>query len=291
MSIFDICVIGVGRMGGALAIALSKKGYKVKQLVTKDFESAKRVASYINPRPEIFGPDEYEKVSTDIIFISAQDSEISNIDRLLAIDLEHLPYIFHNSGAKSSDILFELRKNGCQVGSFHPLVSISDSVKDTKNFQDAYFCLEGDEEAVEIGGYIVNALGGKSFSVPTEYKALYHASAVTACGHLVTLLSIAFEMFNKCGLEPSETQQILLPLIKSTINNLSHQTPVEALTGTFARGDIETMSDHLQAIKTNMRPEVLEIYKTIGLESLNLAQQKGIDESAINLMQNLLKEN
>jgi predicted short-subunit dehydrogenase-like oxidoreductase (DUF2520 family) len=291
MSIFDVCVIGVGRMGGALAIALSKKGYKVKQLVTKDRERAEKIAGYINPKPKVLSPTEYEKVSTDIIFISAQDSEISNIDRLLAIDLENLPYVFHNSGAKSSDILSELRKNGCQVGSFHPLVSISDPVKDAKNFQDAYFCLEGDEEAVEIGGYIVNALGGKSFSVPTEYKSLYHASAVMACGHLVTLLSLAFEMFNKCGLESSETQQILLPLIKSTINNLSHQTPAEALTGTFARGDIETMSDHLQAIKTNMRPELLEIYKVIGLESLNLAEHQGIDENAINMMQTLLKEN
>ena len=43
------------------------------------------------------------------------------------------------------------------------------------------------KKAVEAAKKIVDALGGKSFSIETKYKTLYHASAVTACGHLVAV--------------------------------------------------------------------------------------------------------
>ena len=54
---------------------------------------------------------------------------------------------------------------------------------------------------MKIAEKLVTDLGGKSFSIETKYKTLYHASAVTACGHLVALLDVAFEMLSKCGLD------------------------------------------------------------------------------------------
>ena len=148
MSIFDVSIIGVGRLGGALALALSAKGYKVRQLVAKDYISAKKIADLIDPQPEILNLSQIEDLSTDIIFIATQDSEIEAVGELLAKDLVQMPFIFHTSGAKPSSILHELRRLQYEVASFHPLVSISDPIVGAKSFENAYFCLEGDSEAL-----------------------------------------------------------------------------------------------------------------------------------------------
>ena len=206
----------------------------------------------------------------------------------LAEKLEHLPFVFHTSGSLSSGVLKILCDGGCEVASIHPLVSISDAKLGAERFKAAYFCVEGDPEAVSVAKQIVDDLEGISFSIETKYKTLYHASAVTACGHLVALVSAAVEMLSKCGLSEEKSQQILLPLINSTIQNLAAQTPAEALTGTFARADVDVMQKHLEILNENSEPELLEIYKTLGLRSLKLAEQQGADKEKLDRMREIL---
>lgn len=289
MSIFNVAIIGTGRVGGALAIALSAKGYEVSQLVTRNTEKAEELAELIEPRPQIIDSEELEKLSANAVFITTQDSEIAAVAVNLAEKLEHLPFVFHTSGSLSSDVLQPLCDGGCEVASMHPLVSISDAKLGAERFKDAYFCIEGDPEAVSVAKQIVDDLEGTSFSIETKYKTLYHASAVTACGHLVALVSAAVEMLSKCGLSEEKSQQILLPLINSTIQNLAVQTPAAALTGTFARADVDVMQKHLHILNENSEPELLEIYKTLGLHSLKLAEQQGANKEKIERMSQILR--
>ena len=290
MNIFDVTIIGVGRLGGALALALSKKGYQVKELVSRDFEKAKRIADLIEPKPRILKPDEFDKISSSVIFITTQDDEIPIVAENLAEKLEDLPYVFHTSGSLSSDVLQKLNNEGCEVASFHPLVSISDSINGANSFANAYFCIEGDSEAVIVGKQIANDLHGNPFTIEAKYKTLYHASAVMACGHLVSLISIAIDMLAICGLQKNEAQEILMPLIKSTVTNLSTQTPSSALTGTFARADAGILRKHLETLRENVSTEALEIYLKLGGQSLELARQNGVSEQSIELMKEILNE-
>ncbi|MCY7346144.1 MAG: DUF2520 domain-containing protein, partial [Pyrinomonadaceae bacterium] len=275
---FTISIIGVGRLGGALAIALDRKKITIENLFARNHVTAVKVAKIIESNPQVKSADDFSGLTSDVILITTQDSEIENVaDRLLKT-LKTAPQIFHTSGALSSKILNKLKTNGCRVGSIHPLISISDAVLGADKFADAYFCVEGDDEAIITAKKIVGELGGKPFSVAGEYKTLYHASAVTACGHLVALIDAAIEMLNGCGLNESEARKVLLPLIKSTVENLAGQTTAEALTGTFARADIETFSRHLSVLRDNVSPETLEIYLQLGARSLNLAEARGANK-------------
>jgi predicted short-subunit dehydrogenase-like oxidoreductase (DUF2520 family) len=65
----------------------------------------------------------------------------------------------------------------------------------------------------------------------------------------------------------------LLPLVASTVANLSLKEPVDALTGTFARGDVATVERHLAAIEKESLPEALAAYVLLGRRSLSLAKQ------------------
>ena len=48
----------------------------------------------------------------------------------------------------------------------------------------------------------------------------------------------------------------------------------EALTGPIARGDSETIKRHLDALET-LRPEIGEIYRTLGQEAVKIALRSG----------------
>ena len=276
-----ISIISVGKLGGALAIALSRKDFEVENLFARNSQNANKIAELIESKPRIRPSEEFEEISSDVILITTQDFEIKNVAEKLKNSLHNQPIVFHTSGSLSSEILRDLKNIGCRVGSIHPLVSISDARLGAERFADAYFCVEGDEEATEIGEQIVEQLGGKSFSITAEYKTLYHAAATAACGHLVALIDVAIEMLTKCGLETENAQKILLPLIKSTVENLETQSAAEALTGTVARADIKTLENHLETLEKNASKEALEVYLQLAARSVHLAERQGAN--ALNL--------
>jgi len=259
-----VSIIGVGRVGGALALAFPAGGYSIDRLVQREGES-----------------DQLAGIDSDIVFITTQDSEIASAAEALVPRLKGTPYVFHTSGALSSKVLQKLADVGCKTGSIHPLVSISAPDLGPGRFKGSYFCVEGQPEALPVANAIVAALGGNPFSVDTEFKTLYHAAAVTACGHLVALFDAAVEMMTKCGLSEDEAKLILLPLVKSTVENLGEQSTAAALTGTFARADTETFVNHLKTLNTNVSDELLEIYLLLGERSLELAAKQGVSGERI----------
>ena len=144
-----------------------------------------------------------------------------------------------------------------------------------ENFNGIYFCVEGDKRAVEAARSIAEALGGKSFSIATEHKPLYHAAAVMSAGHVTALIDVAMSMLMECGVDRETARTILLPLVSSTIENLKTQLPEQALTGSFARADHAAIQRHLASLNGNVAKLALEVYSTLGLHSLELAQMKG----------------
>jgi predicted short-subunit dehydrogenase-like oxidoreductase (DUF2520 family) len=192
----------------------------------------------------------------------------------------------------SSEILAPLASGRCQVGSMHPLVSITNRAPDAAVFDGAYFCVEGEKMAVAYAEGIIRDLGGKSIHIRTDRKALYHAAAVMASPHLVALFDLAVELLSLTGVVSEDARKMLLPLVESTVKNLHANDPVLALTGTFARGDVSIVERHLQALSQGTSkppPEALEVYKLLGLRSLELAKSAGLDPKKINKITKLLK--
>ncbi len=287
-----VSIIGSGRVGGALAIALSKKGFEIIALVSQNRENAKKISDLLKTKPLALSADELSQLpKSNIFIISTPDGEINKTAEKLANQTSlwaNSPSVLHTSGALSSEILTPLREKKCFVGSMHPLVSISDPKLGSKRFKDVFFCLEGDADARKSAQKIVKILDGKSFSIDGKFKTLYHAAAVMACGHIVALFDAANETLANCGLSENQAKKILLPLVESTFQNLASQTNAESLTGTFARADLETMKNHLQSFKENSAPEILEIYQILGLRSIELAKRQGANGKQLDEMRKLL---
>jgi predicted short-subunit dehydrogenase-like oxidoreductase (DUF2520 family) len=275
---FSISIVGAGRLGGALAIALAQKNYRIASVVARRFETAAYVAQLIKPPPEILMAENLAALpSSDIVFITTPDPEIEpTAVRLAANRNFNSETIFlHTSGSLSSAVLSRLKNDGANTGSLHPLVSVSDSGAGAERFAGAFFCVEGDAKAVAAAKQIVADLGGESFEINPEFKTLYHAAALMTAGHLTALFDVAAETLSRCGIEESEARRILLPLARSAVENLGRQTPATALTGTFARADAETMRRHLGSLGEH--ETALRIYVELGKRSIELAREQGAD--------------
>jgi len=280
----SVSIIGVGRVGGAIALSLPKDKYSIEKLVVHGHSNVDSLIAGLPNPPDVTTLDALGDVSSDVIFITTQDSHIVAAAGALAKKVMSSPIVFHTSGSYSSSILDELKKAGSRTGSVHPLVSISKPELGPERFRNAFFCVEGEPAAVEMGKQIVADLGGRPFSIDTKFKTLYHASAVTACGHLVALFDAAVEMMTKCGLSADESKNILMPLVTSTVQNLNEQSTAAALTGTFARADIETFTRHLTALNENVSDDLLEIYLLLGERSLELATKQGVNQERIDTL-------
>lgn len=277
----SVSIIGIGRMGGALALALSRAGYEVENLIYRSEPVSPDIFSRISSSAHLLSFADLQYLNSDIIFITSADPEIAAISRQIASKVKAGSSVFHASGSLSSEILSDLTRVGCYTGSIHPLVSISDPIRGSKSFAGAFYCVEGQDNAVAVAKEIVANLGGESFSIDTRHKSLYHASAVTASGHLVALVDVAVEMLTKCGVEPDEAKRIMMPLIKSTLENLQGQSNAKALTGTFARADVPAFERHLDGLKESVSGEILQVYLNLGNRSLDLAELEGQDTNDI----------
>jgi predicted short-subunit dehydrogenase-like oxidoreductase (DUF2520 family) len=279
-----LTIIGAGRLGTALAIALERQGYPIETLVGLHSSKTRKSAELLDAQPRVLAAKEIEKIAlSEITIIATPDDQIAPVTEKLA-HVQRYSTVFHLSGALSSEVLIKLKERGWQTGSIHPLVSVSDPMSGAEQFSGAYWCVEGSRRAVQIGKTLVKDLGGTAFSIAAKDKPLYHAAAVMSAGNVVALFDVAIEMLTRCGLKPLEAKRVLLPLLDSTVANLNRTTSERALTGTFARGDLATVDQHLQALSGEELTEALELYCLLGLRSLKLAKQNGLDSKTANLI-------
>ncbi len=272
----SISIIGIGRVGGALAIALTDAGFDIEYLIYRDPSTVNVVSALLPPTTTLAQwSNSLPEFQSDVVLITTADPDIALIADHLRDRVRTGCVVLHTSGSLSSEVLADLASDGFYTGSMHPLVSVSDAVSGATVFANAFFCIEGDETALKATRSIVESLGGRPFSIEPGKKPLYHAAAVTACGHLVALIDISIQMLSKCGVESSSAKEILLPLISSTLKNVQTQTLEEALTGSFARVDVDAVQRHLSAINKEMADRVRDVYLLLGEQSLDLAASNG----------------
>ena len=288
MPVDDITVIGPGRLGGALALALSRSGSNISQIVYRSRSGAKELASKLVPPPSVVSVGNIVDVKSSLVLITVPDDEILNTVVAVSNSLANVRAVFHTSGSLSSEILAPFRSRRCSVASLHPLASISNWTEGIERFKNAYFCLEGDSQAVRIGKKLVSQLGGHSFTIASEFKPLYHAAALTAAGHVTALFDIAIEFMVKAGVKRSQARKMLQPLLFSVAQNLANQDTPAALTGTYARADESTMRRHLSALRENANKDETAIYIDLALRSIDLAESTAIDCSKLESMRKTL---
>ncbi|MDT8379698.1 MAG: Rossmann-like and DUF2520 domain-containing protein [Desulfotignum sp.] len=269
------CIIGCGRVGINLAVFLTQQGYGPAALASRTLSSAQNAAAVVPGGMVFENPVEAAK-DRGVVFITTPDDRIGKVCDQVAegggFD-EHC-VVFHLSGVLSSDILSSARQNGAATGSIHPLQAFAPYESHAASpFEGINISIEGTARARVLGQKLVTALNARPFTIPTDAKTLYHASAVVASNYLVTLEHMALTLLGRAGLAPDQAFDILEPLIQGTLRNIASRGSVDALTGPVVRGDETVIARHLSEIDKKM-PEFSALYRLLGQHTLEIARKR-----------------
>lgn len=286
-----LAIIGCGKVGTAVGKLLSRAGYPISGVATGHLETARRAADQM-------GAGTYSDRAWDVtpggevVFITTPDDLIASVCRKIAErrGFRKNAVVIHCSGALSSRILGPAKDCGALVATLHPLQSFASVEQALGLVPGSFFAIEGDQEALPVVHEIVADLKGVPLEITAERKTLYHAAAVAASNYFVAVMGLAVELNKAAGLSDELACESLLPLVKGTFSNISVQGIPHALTGPIARGDVATVSAHIEALKA-VTPEFLQLYRCLGRYTLELAKaKKSISQEAAKELMILLRD-
>ncbi|PAU95518.1 hypothetical protein CK503_00185 [Aliifodinibius salipaludis] len=284
----DITIIGVGRLGNSLAKALSAAGIPIKSLYNRTANKAQKLAADLNINVSGSFPSDDHELG-DLIFITVADGAIEGVAHRLADITEDFSAktIVHCSGNESAIILADLKSKGGSIASFHPLQTFT-GYSEPSDFEEIYFSLQGNKSAFPQLKEVAKRLGAETLEVTEDQKSHLHVAAVLASNYLNTLLDAAVETASASGLAPKKAKKALMPLVKTTLQNIEDQSFEDALSGPIKRGDLQTVEHHLDLLKD--KPELLALYQILGQRTVELAKKsQQIDHDTARKMIKMLK--
>ncbi|KTD72437.1 Rossmann-like and DUF2520 domain-containing protein [Legionella tucsonensis] len=264
-------IIGAGRLGRNIALALSKAHLISSfSICNRSLESAQKASQEIGAGQAI---DKIEHLpEADITWICCNDDAISDVVKTLAQHsiLKSESFVIHCSGVLNSDLLRPLKKLGCYVASFHPLKAFKTNYLDPSAFYQVDCVLEGDTEVCAWLKSTFTQLGSHLITIKPEAKTAYHAAACMASNYLITLAACSEELFLKAGINPQQSRRMMINLMQGNLNNLQETVSIaESLTGPLARGDVQTIALHLDSLENH---ELKRFYQSAALSTLPMTQ-------------------
>ena len=278
---YNIAVIGAGKVGTAVGYLLQRKGHHIAIAVTTSQASLENAASYL-PETRLVRDagealaDTDVAANVDVILITTKDWQIESACEKLAASGRLTPShtVIHMSGAASLDLLSSAREAGAGVASLHPIQSFANIELAVERLPGSYFGLTAEGAARKVALRIADDLDGQVVEVADEHKTLYHAAACVASNYLVTLVYTAQKLYEAAGFEERAAIEAMMPLIKGTLANIESVGTAPALTGPIARGDAETVEQHLKKLVV-MGEEIVETYRMLGLRTVDMAVTNG----------------
>jgi predicted short-subunit dehydrogenase-like oxidoreductase (DUF2520 family) len=222
-----IAIVGAGRLGTAIAGALGP-----------------------DPAFALDGPlgRGASPADSDVVLLCVPDGEIGAAAALIPPG----PAVGHCSGATG---LAPLSPH-TDAFSLHPLMTVTDT---GARLAGAGAAVAGTtERATAIATRLAAALGMRPFTLAEEDRAAYHAAASIASNFLITLEATAERVLTSAGVD----RELLVPLVRATVDNWAALGAERALTGPVARGDDATVARQRAAI-TERTPELLPLFDAL----------------------------
>lgn len=283
----DVALVGAGRAGTSLGRALHDAGWKIVAVAgsSPNSENAARFAAEVDA---LHIPTAADSIHiADLVILAVPDSAVSDVATSMAnsdqVGMARVRAVGHISGALSLAPLNVLEEQGFSTFSFHPAIPLTGRNLAPLDWEGVPVAVAGFGAGLEIANAMASGIGAAAFEVPESRRTLYHAACSMASNALVALESLALVIAESAGID--DPRPILHPLIKATVANLELLDPEDALTGPVARGDLETVKEHLEELRRHV-PLALDSYKALALRAVEIAPD--LDEAVRSDLEALL---
>lgn len=264
-------LVGAGPVATALAGALRLGGVPVLGLWARRPAAARAagsiagVAAFSSAPPDIL-------LESEVVILAVRDAAIAEVAQMLLgtglINKRHV--LLHCAGAAPArDLLGAVAAQVGGVGTLHPLSAIADGKLSMRALKGTVFGVEGDDVGRAAASKLVAAVNGVVLALDGSQMAAYHAAAAMASNYIVALIDAAAAVLATVGVPADRAAQALVPLAEGALRNVSAHGTTGGLTGPVRRGDIATVTRHLEAMRD--RPELGEIYRVLARRAADIA--------------------
>jgi predicted short-subunit dehydrogenase-like oxidoreductase (DUF2520 family) len=249
-------VVGAGRVGSALAVALGRAGHEIVAVSAVSDSSVRRAERNlpgvaIRPPPEVVA-------AADLVLLTVPDDVLPGLVAGLAatgVALEGR-LLAHVSGRHGLAVLEPAVRAGALPLALHPVMTFTGRPDDLDKLAGATFGVTAPDSLRPVAEALVMEMGGEPVFIDDSRRDLYHAALASSANHLVTLVAEAADLLRKAGV--SEPARMLGPLLYAALDN-ALRLGDDALTGPVARGDAETVASHIAALRA-AAPDALPAY-------------------------------
>jgi len=266
-----IGIVGAGAVGTALGVALSRGGWPVHAVASRDPARRERFRQLVEGARQFAEPTALVE-EVELIILAVPDDAIAGV--AAGLRMYSGQAMVHTSGLLEADVLQPAMAAGTQIGSFHPLVAFADTERAVAALHGATIAIEGDDQLAALLARMAEVVGGQAVRLVPGAKAAYHAAAVLAAGGFIALLDAIAELGRVAGLDEAGSLAIYGPLIEQTLGNARALGIRAALTGPMTRGDRGTLEAHLAALRRHA-PDVLPLYAAAAEREIALAEARG----------------
>lgn len=264
-------IVGAGAVGLALGVALSRAGWPVGAVASRDPGRRERFRDHV-PGVRAFAEATALVDDVELVILAVPDDAIAPLASTLRLYAGQA--IVHTSGLLGAEALAPALSAGTQAGAFHPLVAFADLERALAALSGATVAIEGDDDLAGHLAEMAEAIGGTPVRLPRGAKAAYHAAAVLAAGGVDALLDTIREVAATLGLDEAGALRVYLPLVEQTLANAVALGIDSALTGPATRGDAGTLAAHTAALAA-AAPDALPVYRALVTRDIAIAARRG----------------
>jgi len=262
-----IAIIGTGRLGATLAVALHRVGVEIAMVANRNAASALQLAAQLGSCRAV---DAIEAAQADLVFLTVPDDALAPVAAQLPWRLGQA--VVHCSGATEVAVLQPAADAGAAIGGFHPLQIFSDPARALELIAGSSVAIEGPPELEARLQQLAALLGMYPIHLPPGARALYHGGASYAASFLLSMLNEAVAAWRSFGVDEAQALQALLPLAQGTLAAAASKGLSAAVAGPVSRGDAGVIARHLAAFEA-LGPEHAALYREMTQRQLALVQQ------------------
>jgi hypothetical protein len=179
MALDSLFIVGAGRAGTALALAIRGAGLPLLGLWSRSREGADRASGLVGI-PCHHGPFPVAIAEAKIVLLSVKDSALPLVAGALLDGglLRGARAVLHCCGSLTASQVLGCLSPTVAIGTFHPLLAIARPEVGARQIAGATITVEGDPAAVRVARLLAGHLGAKGHEVAgRDAMLLYHAGA------------------------------------------------------------------------------------------------------------------
>jgi predicted short-subunit dehydrogenase-like oxidoreductase (DUF2520 family) len=265
-------VVGAGRAGTALAVALGRAGHEIVAASAVSDSSISRLRQRL-PGTPVRQPAEVV-AAADLVLLTVPDDVLPGLVAGLAATGAALEgrLVAHASGRHGLAVLDPAVRAGALPLALHPVMTFTGRPDDIDKLTGISFGITAPEPLRTVAEALVLEMGGEPVFIAEEHRDLYHAALATASNYLVTLVVQATDLLREAGV--ADPARMLGPLLGAALDN-ALRLGDPALTGPVARGDADTVASHIAALRA-VSPESLPAYLALARLTADRALSAGL---------------